>query len=299
MSSPIANTPVATNSRKPTLQEKYGKFIQFAYYMMDNILGEEVQKETYLEKINLFGTVEEQQIMVQGFLDNAKENKTNMKKTIADHKKELINAEKAAAKALAKEQKANEKALAKVNKPAKQPRDEKVTPEVVVKTEDTNNEKKSTPVLIKRTRKPTAKKNVQNAEEEIINELVQNTVEEKPVVETKKTKKVTKKVSAVEPEMKPLTNELVAEEFITETPETVKPKRKVTKKTNKNETHATTDAGILPPTTTPETNIEITPITISDKTYFKDENSNIYSYPIPTSQPIGKYNADTNDITLD
>ena len=267
MSSPITTTQVVTNTRKPTLPEKYGKFVQFAYYMMDNILGDEIQKESYLEKIKLFESVEDQQAMIQGFLDNSKENKKTIRKVIADHKKALV-----------KEQKAIAKALAKENKPAKQPRSKKVV-----------------------------EKKINNAEEEVLNTIVQPTIEqtsvtEEPViaeVEPKKAKKVTKKttktIAATEPEIKPLTNELIAEDFITETTEPVKPKRK---KTKKNETNATTDAGILPPTTTPETNIEITPITISDTTYFKDNNSNIYSYPTPTSQPIGKYNTDTNDITL-
>ena len=85
-----------TKTRQPTLPDKYGKFIQFAYYMMENVLGDEFQmdKEVYLEKIKLFASVGEQQVLVQGFLDSAKETKKTIKKVVSDRKKAEAKANK-------------------------------------------------------------------------------------------------------------------------------------------------------------------------------------------------------------
>ena len=96
-SSPVTQTnqvvvaDKATKTRQPTLPDKYGKFIQFAYYMMENVLGEDFQmdKAAYLEKIQLFGNVGEQQTLVQGFLNRAKETKATIRKMVSDKKKEL------------------------------------------------------------------------------------------------------------------------------------------------------------------------------------------------------------------
>ena len=102
MSSPVTQTnqvvvsDKVTKTRQPTLPDKYGKFIQFAYYMMENVLGDEFQmdKEIYLEKIKLFGSVGEQQVLVQGFLDSAKETKKTIKKVVSDRKKAEAKANK-------------------------------------------------------------------------------------------------------------------------------------------------------------------------------------------------------------
>lgn len=146
MSSPIAQTSVAdkaTKSRKPTLPEKYSKFIQFAYYMMDNVLGEDFQmdKDAYLEKIKLFGSVEEQQRLVQGFLDAAKENKKTIKKIIADRNK----------------------AIAKANKPVKEKKS---------RTKKTNDETDGAEAPAKRSRSKASKK-VNTVQDDLLNELVQ------------------------------------------------------------------------------------------------------------------------------
>jgi len=102
MSSPVTHTEQvvvadkATKTRQPTLPDKYGKFIQFAYYMMENVLGDDFQmdKEVYLEKIKLFASVGEQQVLVQGFLNSAKDTKKTIKKVISDKKKAEAKANK-------------------------------------------------------------------------------------------------------------------------------------------------------------------------------------------------------------
>lgn len=279
MSSPAqtAKNVVAKAPRQPSLPDKYGKFIQFAYYMTENVFGEDfhMDKAAYLEKIMLFGTVEEQQALVQGFLDNVKETKKTIKTVLSDKKKELAKAAKIAAAASAP----------------------------------------------KRTRKTTAAKVVvPNAEDNLINELVEiaQTAENKvetvvvvqepvvaataEVVEKKPKKKAAAAKTAPVEEPKEevqmtITNELVPETFVTETEPQTKPKRKPAAKKTKQSTNATTDAAILDDLSViPNTDIEISPITVGDTTYFMDEFSNVYSYPTPSAKSIGKYNPYTKEV---
>ena len=160
MSSPVTQTePIvvvaekATKTRQPTLPDKYGKFIQFAYYMMENVLGEDFQmdKDAYLEKIKLFGTVGEQQVLVQGFLDGTKDNKKTIRKLVADRKKEQ----------------------AKANKPPKKSR---------AKATTTADGETAAP---KPSRKKTTKA-VVNAQDELLNDLVQLARADTPIVSAPK-----------------------------------------------------------------------------------------------------------------
>ena len=129
-----------TKTRQPTLPDKYGKFIQFAYYMMENVLGNDFQmdKEVYLEKIKLFASVSEQQVLVQGFLNSAKENKKTIKKVVSDRKK----------------------AEAKANKPPRQSRAKAAVPADGEATAAKRSRKKATQEVV-------------NAQDELLNDLVQ------------------------------------------------------------------------------------------------------------------------------
>ena len=155
-----------TKTRQPTLPDKYGKFIQFAYYMMENVLGDEFQmdKEVYLEKIKLFGSVGEQQVLVQGFLDSAKETKKTIKKVVSDRKK----------------------AEAKANKPPRQSRAKAAA--VPANGEAKRSRKKAT-------------KEVVNAQDELLNDLVQLARAE-PVVVAAEPAKTPEKAAAAEKPVK-------------------------------------------------------------------------------------------------
>ena len=89
--SSATTSPVVTDTKKtraPTLSEKYSKFIQFGYYMMSQMQDtDSFTKEEFLNKIEMFATVDEQQTFIQGFLDNQKENKKSMRKDIQERKK--------------------------------------------------------------------------------------------------------------------------------------------------------------------------------------------------------------------
>jgi hypothetical protein len=74
--------------RAPTLTEKYSKFIQFSYYMMSQMSETETfTKEEFLNQVQMFATVDEQQTFIQGFFDNQKDNKKAMRKDIQEKKK--------------------------------------------------------------------------------------------------------------------------------------------------------------------------------------------------------------------
>jgi hypothetical protein len=170
MSSPVTQTnqvvvaDKVTKTRQPTLPDKYGKFIQFAYYMMENVLGNDFQmdKEVYLEKIKLFGNVGEQQVLVQGFLNSAKENKKTIKKVVSDRKK----------------------AEAKANKPPRPSRAKAVKAD-------------GEATAAKRSRKK-ATKEVVNAADELLNDLVQLAHTE-PVVAAEPAKSPEKVAAPAEP----------------------------------------------------------------------------------------------------
>ena len=316
MSSPVtqiaqvAVADKATKTRQPTLPDKYGKFIQFAYYMMDNVLGDEFQmdKAAFLEKIALFGSVGEQQSLVQGFLNGAKETKGAIKTLLSDRKK----------------------ALAKANKPPKQSRAKKVVP-----ITDANGE-----VAPKRARKSTPKKGVQAANAQLLDDLVQiaqtqaaepitpPTVVAEPVVaapvvaapvvtapvvtEEKPVKKVKAKAAkkpivaetVVEEPAINITNELVAETFVAH-PEAepviakvaAAPKRKSQPKKAAKQVDQAPGTPVLDDIVIAGTDIEVSIINIDGKSYFMDDVSNLYCHPVPSAKSIGKYNPLTRKIT--
>ena len=84
-------TTQATKVKTPSLPEKYSKFIQFGYYMMTKMMDDNdtssFTKDEFLNKIQMFATVEEQQTFIQGFFDNQKENKKDMRKILQERKK--------------------------------------------------------------------------------------------------------------------------------------------------------------------------------------------------------------------
>ena len=318
MSSPIMQTEqtaivgkaTKVSTRQPTLPDKYGKFIQFAYYMMDNVLGDEFQmdKAAFLEKIALFGSVGEQQSLVQGFLNGAKETKGAIKTLLSDRKK----------------------ALAKANKPPKQSRAKKVVP-----ITDANGE-----VAPKRARKSTPKKGVQAANAQLLDDLVQiaqtqaaepitpPTVVAEPVVaapvvaapvvtapvvtEEKPVKKVKAKAAkkpivaetVVEEPAINITNELVAETFVAH-PEAepviakvaAAPKRKSQPKKAAKQVDQAPGTPVLDDLVIAGTDIEVSISNIDGKSYFMDDVSNLYCHPVPSAKSIGKYNPLTRKIT--
>lgn len=99
-------TVVATKTRTPSLPAKYGKFIQFIYYLTQTLEEGIVDKEALLAAIHMFGSVQEQQDFVQRFFDASKDVNKEFRKLVLTHKR----------------------AEAKANKPPRAPRAKKVKP---------------------------------------------------------------------------------------------------------------------------------------------------------------------------
>jgi hypothetical protein len=299
MSSPVTQTAQvvvadkATKTRQPTLPDKYGKFIQFAYYMMENVLGDEFQmdKAAFLEKIALFGSVGEQQSLVQGFLNGAKDNKKTIKKVISDKKKAEAKANKPPRKSRAKVAAVEEDGTAAAPAPK---RSRKTTKTVVQAAND-----QLLDDLVQIAAAQTQPAVIQEPIIELVPEPVPEVVEEKKPKKKAATKKTAAEPVAAADEPLNITNELVPETFIateTETPvkEKAAPKRKAQPK---KAAAAKTDTPVLEDVVISGTDIEVSPITIEGKTYFMDEESNLYAHPIPSASSIGKYNPLTRKIT--
>jgi hypothetical protein len=299
-SSPVTQTAQvvvadkATKTRQPTLPDKYGKFIQFAYYMMENVLGDEFQmdKAAFLEKIALFGSVGEQQVLVQGFLNSAKDNKKTIKKVISDRKKAEAKANKPPRKSRAKVAATTEDGAAAEAAPK---RSRKSTKTVVQAANDQLLDD-LVQIAAAQTQPAVVQEPVIELVPEPVVEAVVAVVEEKKPKKKAAAKKTAEPVAATADEPLNITNELVPETFIATEPvkEKAAPKRK---SQPKKAAAAKTDTPVLEDVVISGTDIEVSPITIDGKTYFMDESSNLYAHPIPSASSIGKYNPLTRKIT--
>ena len=83
------NDTKTKKDRPARLPEKFGKYIQFAYWFMKkfNSQGDKFHNQEFLDAISFYGTVDQQTTFVQEFLTNAKDNKKDIRKNILDHKK--------------------------------------------------------------------------------------------------------------------------------------------------------------------------------------------------------------------
>jgi hypothetical protein len=155
--SAIVSTPLLVEKKvrvPTTLPAKYGKFIQFGYYLMNKLNAVEdeedssvpmVDEKLFLEKLRIYDTLENQQALVQEFFDSSKTINQNLRKMMIQNKREI----------------------AKQNKPIKekktrQPRQKKE----VVQEEGTEELPKEKKTRVKKVKAPTT-------EDQLVNELVQ------------------------------------------------------------------------------------------------------------------------------
>ena len=107
----VSTSPVVVVEKKvrmPTsLPAKYGKFIQFGYFLMNklNSIGDEVgedgevpppvvDEKVFLDKLMVFESLENQQAFVQEFLDSSKDINQGLRKMVLVRKRELAKADK-------------------------------------------------------------------------------------------------------------------------------------------------------------------------------------------------------------
>ena len=149
--------------RMPTsLPAKYGKFIQFGYFLMNklNSIGESVEDEdtpplvdeqVFLAKLMVFESLENQQAFVQEFLDSSKEINQGLRKMVQLRKREL----------------------AKADKPKKEKKEKKVKADKPKKESEGEGEPKEKKVRGKKAKQPTT-------EDQLVNELVQLATTDEP-----------------------------------------------------------------------------------------------------------------------
>jgi len=103
---PNATEPAVTaekKKREPGLPAKYGKFLQFGFYLAESLKDTEGNftinsYDEFINKLNLFDTVDNQASFVQKFFDQSKDINKSIKKMVANKKKADAKAAKLAAK---------------------------------------------------------------------------------------------------------------------------------------------------------------------------------------------------------
>jgi len=102
----------------PSLSGKYAKFMQFGFWFANQIAADELSRDTLLKSLKIYDSVEVQTHFYKSFEDEAKTVAKTLRVNIADAKKQVKLAEKAALKA-------EKKAVKMAEKPPKTPRAKK------------------------------------------------------------------------------------------------------------------------------------------------------------------------------
>jgi hypothetical protein len=112
----VAETEPSVSSekkkREPGLPAKFGKFLQFGFYLAESLKDSEGNftinsYDDFIKKMYIFDTVEDQQNFVQKFFDQSKDINKSIKKLVANKKKADAKAVKLANKPVKKNNKKN------------------------------------------------------------------------------------------------------------------------------------------------------------------------------------------------
>jgi hypothetical protein len=263
--------------RPPRLPEKFGKFIQFAYWFMKKYNSEtpKVDETEFLNAIAFYGTVDEQTSFVEEFITDAKENKKEIRKNIVAHKK------------------------AAMPKKERKPREKKP------KLDDDGNE---IPPKEKKPKGKKATKEVGNTQDELVNELVRRAnstdipAEVADQVADEVAKPVKEKKTSVKPKAKKDDND-TKETKVTKETKTKETKTKDTKtKDTKTKTKDTkTKTKVEPQTETNqeqelELDTDVQLIEINGKTYYVDDQDVLYD--VDSQEELGTLDRNTMTTTL-
>jgi len=275
MSAVVSTTPLLVSPlqvekkvRVPTtLPAKYGKFIQFGYYLLNKMNAVEsienqeesvplVDEKLFLAKLGIFDTLDSQQALVQEFFDTSKTINAEIRKMVHQHKREL----------------------AKADKPKKE---KKVrVPKVVAEVDPS-----AAAVETKEPKKGKAKKaKLPTTEDQLVNELVQlatATSPPPPATSPNKNKKtdavaavnvLLKKTSPIADKVKEVKEKVVKapkEKVVKEVKEKVvkAPKEKVVKEVKEK-----------PIEPVEEDELQVSVFEFHDKKYLIDDNNNVYDF---------------------
>ena len=253
--------------RPPRLPEKFGKFIQFAYWFMKkyNSAGEtpKVDETEFLNAISFYGTVDEQTSFVEAFITDAKENKKEIRKNIVAHKKEAMP------------------------KKERKPREKKP------KLDADGNE---IPPKEKKPKGKKATKEVGNTQDELINELVRRAhstdvpTEVAPDVVADVAKPVKEKKTSVKAKAKKDDNETKDDK---DTKTKTKPKTKDTKTKTKTKDEPTAETKLEQEL---ELDTDVQLIEINGKTFYVDDQDVLYD--VDSQEELGTLDRNTMTTTF-
>jgi len=264
--------------RPPRLPEKFGKFIQFAYWFMKKYNSEtpKVDETEFLNAIAFYGTVDEQTSFVEEFITDAKENKKEIRKNIVAHKK------------------------AAMPKKERKPREKKP------KLDDDGNE---IPPKEKKPKGKKATKEVGNTQDELVNELVrranstdipaevadQVAAEVADQVAAEVAKPVKEKKTSVKASAKPKAkkDDNDTKPKVTKETKTKETKTKETKTKTKDEPQTETNQE---QELELELDTDVQLIEINGKTYYVDDQDVLYD--VDSQEELGTLDRNTMTTTL-
>jgi len=228
--STVANVTTEIKEKKPrtpTLPAKFGKFIQFGYWLIQSFKDEDGNfsvdsEDEFIEAIHLYDSVDAQQEFVQDFFDESKDISKSIRKMILDKKRAEAKAAKAA-----------EKAAAKPPKEPKAPKEKKVKEPKVKEPKEPKEKVVKEPKAKepKAPKEPKAKAPKTVKAEVVAEPVVTEDTVLQPVVVEQKPKKGKAKKAAVDDQF---VSEVVSLANAVVSTNVDKPKRKYTKKTNNN-----------------------------------------------------------------
>jgi hypothetical protein len=283
--------------RKPTLPAKFGKFIQFGYWLIQSFKDDDGNfsvdsEDEFIEAIHLYDSVDAQQEFVQDFFDDSKALAKNIRKMILDK----TRAEAKAAKAAAKPPKAPKEPKEKV---VKEPKEKvvKEPKEKVVKEPKEKVVKEPKEKVVKEPKEKVVKepkeKVVKEPKEKVVKEAKVPVVSEPVVVEDT----VLQPVVADKPKKGKAKKNAVDDQFVSEvvslanavvTSNDTKPKRKYNKKSNNdhdNLTQTLPHSLTLPETETetetepePEPELSVSVFDFQGKQFLIDDHNRVFDF---------------------
>ena len=253
--------------RTPTLPAKFGKFIQFGYWLIQSFKDEDGNfsvdsEDEFIEAIHLFDSVDAQQEFVQDFFDESKELAKNIRKLILDKKRAEAKAAKAAAKAAAPPKAPKEKApkAEKAPKEAK-PKAEKPPKEAKPKAEKAPKPKAGGGKATKTEDVAEASEVVETVLQPVVTEKPKKGKAKKPVLDDQFVAEVVSLANATNTTSNTTSLDPPAE----------KPKRKYNKKDKTSSLPSDTDA-----IETPELSVSV--IELLGKQFLLDDNNRIFDF---------------------
>jgi hypothetical protein len=273
MSTPVVVVPAVKKVRVPTtLPAKYGKFIQFGYYLMNklNAVDSEdapplVDQQLFLDKWGVFAPLADQQAFVQEFFDSSKNINAELRKMLQQRKRDAAKAEKEANKP---------------PKPEKKPRQSK-------KTQPTSED---TPIENDKKPRGRAKKlKTITTEDQLVNELVQLAQADSPTL-----------ASPVPTPQKKLTAQAAVSTLLTDVPpiqDQVKtpPLKKPAAVKEKNPKKPATQPATQPEQQDEEEEeLQVSVFEFQNQKYLMDDHNNVYD--LHSHQLIGSFH--NNSLSL-